>query len=461
VKRRILIVDDEPGLRKGLGNLLELRDFIVLEAGGSAEALGILRREDIDLALLDLRLGGEDGLEVLRRLKAEEPRLPVIMITAYGNIGNAVECLKAGAINYISKPIDGELLVSLIEKEMASSALALENLSLRESLEDHAHRESVRSLYPAMQELDFVIQRVKDSSATVLILGESGTGKEVTARSIHYSGSYREHPVIGVNCAALNDNLLESELFGHEKGAFTGAVARKLGRFEMASEGTLFLDEVGDMSLAMQSKLLRVLQERSFERVGGTKSIRSRCRVIAASNKKLEDLLASGAFREDLYYRLSLVVMRLPPLRERPKDIELLIDLFIRQANWEYGRSVQAVSPALLERLKAYSWPGNLRQLKNVIANAIILSRDRTIDHIELLGAPTPPHPAENLPGAGIGAAIGEEGLRSFVGRHVEQVERQAIARVLADTRRNLAEAARRLKISRKTLYEKIHLYGL
>jgi transcriptional regulator with PAS, ATPase and Fis domain len=256
----------------------------------------------------------------------------------------------------------------------------------------------------------------------------------------------------------LNDNLLESELFGHEKGAFTGAVARKLGRFEMAGEGTLFLDEVGDMSLAMQAKLLRVLQERSFERVGGTKSIRSRCRVIAASNKKLEDLLAGGSFREDLYYRLSLVVMRLPPLRERPRDIELLVDLFIRQANREYGRSVQGVAPAVLERLKACSWPGNLRQLKNVIANAIILSRGRSIEHIELLEPPVPQAAQGHAPER---PAIGEEGLRAYVGRHVEQLERQAIARVLADSRRNLAEAARRLKISRKTLYEKIHLYGL
>jgi DNA-binding NtrC family response regulator len=457
VKRRILIIDDEPGLRKGLGKVLELRDFIVLEASGGAEALTILRKEDIDLALLDLKLEGENGLEVLRRLKAEEPLLPVIMITAYGNIRNAVECLKAGAINYISKPIDGELLVSLIEKEIASSALAIENLSLKESLEDHTYRESVHSLYPAMQELDFVIQRVKDSPATVLILGESGTGKEVTARTIHYSGIYREHPFIGVNCAALNDNLLESELFGHEKGAFTGAVARKLGRFEMAGEGTLFLDEVGDMSLAMQAKLLRVLQERSFERVGGTKSIRSRCRVIAASNKKLEDLLASGAFREDLYYRLSLVVMRLPPLRERPKDIELLIDLFIRQANLEYGRSVQGVSPELMQKLKSYSWPGNLRQLKNVITNAIILIRGETIDHIELLEPPMPSHAGEELSAA----AIGDDGLRAFVGRQVARIERQAITRILAESSRNLAEAARRLKISRKTLYEKIRLYGL
>jgi DNA-binding NtrC family response regulator len=457
MKRCILIIDDEPGLRKGLGRVLELKNFIVLEAGGGAEALAVLRREDIDLALLDLKLEGESGLDVLKRLKAEEPLLPVIMITAYGNIRSSVECLKAGAINYISKPIDGELLVSLIEKEMASSALAIENLSLKESIEDHNYRESVHSLYPAMQELDFVIQRVKDSPATVLILGESGTGKEVTARTIHYSGTYRAHPFIGVNCAALNDNLLESELFGHEKGAFTGAVARKLGRFEMAGEGTLFLDEVGDMSLAMQAKLLRVLQERNFERVGGTKSIHSRCRVIAASNKKLEDLLASGAFREDLYYRLSLVVMRLPPLRERPKDIELLIDLFIRQANREYGRSVQGVSPALMQKLKSYSWPGNLRQLKNVIANAIILSLGQTIDHIELLEAPMPPHAGEDLPSAG----MGDDGLRAFVGRQVEQIERQAIARTLAESARNLAQAARRLKISRKTLYEKIRLYGL
>ncbi len=456
MKRRILIIDDEPGLRKGLGRVLELKDFIVLEAGGGAEALAVLRKEDIDLALLDLRLEGESGLEVLKRLKAEEPLLPVIMITAYGNIRSAVECLKAGAINYISKPIDGELLVSLIEKEMASSALAIENLSLKESIEDRTYRETVQSLYPAMQELDFVIQRVKDSPATVLILGESGTGKEVTARSIHYSGIYREHPFIGVNCAALNDNLLESELFGHEKGSFTGAVARKLGRFEMAGEGTLFLDEVGDMSLAMQAKLLRVLQERSFERVGGTKSIRARCRVIAASNKKLEELLVSGAFREDLYYRLSLVVMRLPPLRERPKDIELLVDLFIRQANREYGRSVEGVSPELMQKLKSYSWPGNLRQLKNVIANAIILSRGRTIDHVELSEPQAPARSEEDQPGAAI-----DGGLRAFVGRQVAQIERQAIARTLAESARNLAEAARRLKISRKTLYEKIRLYGL
>jgi two-component system response regulator AtoC len=214
---------------------------------------------------------------------------------------------------------------------------------------------------------------------------------------------------------------------------------------------------VGELSVDLQAKLLRVLQERSFERVGGTKSIRSRCRVIAASNKKLEDLLASGAFREDLYYRLSLVVMRLPPLRERPKDIELLIDLFIRQANREYGRSVQGVSPELMQKLKSYSWPGNLRQLKNVIANAIILSRGQVIDHIELLEPPMPPHAGEELSGAG----IGDDGLRTFVGRQVAQIERQAISRALAESARNLAEAARRLKISRKTLYEKIRLYRM
>lgn len=450
MKRSILIIDDEPGLRKGLGKILTLQDYTVHEAAGVKQAREILRDRDIDLVLLDLKLDGVDGLEFLKELRQEEPLLPVIMITAYGNIENAVECLKAGALNYISKPIDKDLLLSIIEKEIDSTALRMENLGLRETLEKHIRYETIESRSPKIKEIEHIVERIKDSQATVLILGESGTGKEVTAKMIHYSGSYRDRPFIGVNCAALNDNLLESELFGHEKGAFTGAVARKLGRFELAGSGTLFLDEVGDMSLAMQAKLLRVLQERCFERVGGTKSIRSNCRIVAASNKDLAAMLEKGAFREDLYYRLSLVVIRIPPLRERKEDLEVLIDLFIRQANREYNRDVKGLSVRLLSQLKGFTWPGNIRQLKNIITNAVILSNGEILDQIDLFSARS----------TGVEPDT-SEGLRSITARHTEQVERELINRVLSECGRNLTQASRRLKITRKTLYDKIRKYRI
>ncbi len=454
MKRSILIIDDEPGLRKGLGRVLDLQEYAVYEAAGIGQARRILLDREIDLVLLDVRLNGEDGLEFLKELRQEEPLLPVVMITAYANVKNAVECFKAGAINYITKPVDKDLLLSVIEKEISSSVLRRENLGLKETLESRSRFETIESRSPKIREIDFVVQKVKDSPATVLILGESGTGKEVTARTIHYSGAYRNRPFIGVNCAALNDNLLESELFGHEKGAFTGAVIRKLGRFEMAGDGTLFLDEVGDMSLAMQSKLLRVLQERCFERVGGTKSIRSRCRIIAVSNQDLTAMLKEGAFREDLYYRLSLIVIHIPPLRERREDIEALVRLFVEQANRECGRNVKGVARELLAQLKSFEWPGNIRQLKNVITNAVILSEGDILKRIELF-----PLPSRDLAG-GFDHDL-NEGLRAITARYTEKIERELVARVLFDCRRNLAQAARRLRITRKTLYDKIRKYGL
>jgi DNA-binding NtrC family response regulator len=452
MKRSILIVDDEPGLRKGLGKILMLQEFTVHEAADIRQAREILHSCEVDLVLLDLKLDGESGLDFLKELGQEEPLLPVIMITAYGNIENAVECLKAGAINYILKPIDKDLLLSVVEKEIDSASLRMENLGLRQTLAKLTRSETINSKSPKIKQVERVVERIKDSQATVLILGESGTGKEVTARMIHFSGNYRDRSFIGINCAALNDNLLESELFGHEKGAFTGAVARKLGRFELAGSGTLFLDEVGDMSLAMQSKLLRVLQERSYERVGGTKSIRSNCRIIAASNKDLSRMLEEGTFREDLYYRLSLVVIRIPALRERKEDLEALIDLFIRQANREYNRNVKGVSEELLSRLKSFDWPGNIRQLKNVISNAVILSSSESIEEIDLFPARWKRPVVE---------ADAGQGLRSVVARHTEQLERELIQRTVDDCSRNLAETARRLKITRKTLYEKIKKYGI
>ena len=334
----ILIVDDEPGLRSGLSKILALQGYRALEASTSAEARRIMASAEVHLVLLDLKLGGEDGLPLLRSLKAEEPAVPIIIITGHGDVASAVQCMQAGATNYISKPIDNALLLSVLDKERSALSDRQSTLAFRESLRTSVRTQLAPSSSPQMKEIEKVILKVRDSDVPLLLLGETGTGKEVVAKSIHYAGTYRDRPFVGLNCASLNENLLESEMFGHEKGAFSGAVARKIGRFELAGNGTLFLDEVGDMSLTMQAKLLRVLQEKTLERVGGTKPVSVYCRLIAATNKDLTTLRAGGAFREDLYYRLSTVTLKLPPLRERPRDIPSLVQLFVEEANVTYGQ---------------------------------------------------------------------------------------------------------------------------
>jgi len=450
----ILIVDDEPGLRNGLKKILSLQGYDVLEASCINEAKDVLKKMNVDLIFLDLKLGNENGLEFLKKLKNEEPLIPVIIITGYGNIKNAVECLQEGAINYITKPIDKDLLLSVINKELNSIKLLKENIRLKESLEESLNITPLKSSNKKIKEINYIIEQVKDSPATILILGESGTGKEITAKYIHYSGIYKERPFVGINCAALNDNLLESELFGHEKGAFTGANFRKLGKFEYAQDGTLFLDEVGDMSLKMQAKLLRVLQEKSFERVGGTKSIHTNCRILAASNKDLINLMKKGEFREDLYYRLSLIVINLPPLRERKDDIENFIKLFIKQANIEYNKNVKSISKELLNKLINYPWTGNTRQLKNVITNAVILCNGEEIVNIDLLNHD------ECFDNLDIKTEY-DLGLKQITSRYVEKFEKEIIIKVLKKYNRNLSKAASVLKITRKTLYEKIEKYSI
>ena len=321
----VLIVDDEPGLTSGLVKLLSLEGYQTHTAADAAAARAVLASAEVHLILLDLRLGQDDGLALLRELKAEEPSPAVVIITGHGDITSAVECMKAGATNYIAKPIDHALLLSVLEKERLALRDRLATFAFRETLRSSTKTQLVPSTSAEMKDIERVIEKVTDSDIPVLLLGETGTGKEVIARTIHYAGAYRDRPFVGLNCASLNENLLESELFGHEKGAFSGAVARKIGRFEIAGNGTLFLDEIGDMSLAMQSKLLRVLQERTLERVGGTKPVTVYCRLIAATNKDLSSLRSHGGFREDLYYRLSTVTLRLPPLRDRARDIPALV----------------------------------------------------------------------------------------------------------------------------------------
>jgi len=450
VYMNVLIVDDEPGLRSGLAKLLALEGYHPLEAGGPAEARRVLAASEVHLLLLDLRLDGEDGVKFLKELRSDEPTIPIIIITGHGDIYTAVECMKAGATNYLPKPVDHGLLLSILEKERLALRDRLASAAFRESLRSTNRRELAPSSSPEMKEIERVVEKVKDSDVPILLLGETGTGKEIIARTIHYNGIYRDRPFVGLNCASLNDNLLESELFGHEKGAFSGAVSRNVGRFELAGNGTLFLDEIGDMSVAMQSKLLRVLQEKTLERVGGTKPVSVYCRLIAATNKDLTELRRKGLFREDLFYRLSTVTMKLPRLSDRPRDIPALVRLFVEEANAAYDKNVRIVPEPLLRRLMAYPWPGNIRQLKNVITNAVILSDGEEISGLEF--------------GDGESAAqdIHVEGdLQATIARYSTDLERRIIRSVLQENGGNITRAASRLGISRKTLYEKMRRHEL
>jgi len=450
VYMNVLIVDDEPGLRSGLSKLLSLEGYHPVEAASSAEARRMMADAEVHLVLLDLRLGGDDGVKLLRELKGEEPSIPIIIITGHGDIYSAVECMKAGATNYLPKPVDHGLLLSILEKERLALRDRLASAAFRETLRSDNRRQLAPTTSAEMKEIERVVEKVKDSDVPVLLLGETGTGKEVIARTIHYTGAYRDRPFVGLNCASLNENLLESELFGHEKGAFSGAVARKIGRFELAGNGTLFLDEIGDMSLSMQSKLLRVLQERTLERVGGTKPVSVYCRLIAATNKDLGELRKNGQFREDLFYRLSTVTLKLPRLRDRARDIPALVRLFVEEANAAYDKSVKVIPEPLMRRLMSHPWPGNIRQLKNVVINAVLMSDGEEISGLEF--------------GDGIGAPeeIHLEGdLQATVARYTTDLERRIIRAVLAENGGNVSRTASRLGISRKTLYEKMRRHAL
>jgi two-component system, NtrC family, response regulator AtoC len=450
VYMNVLIVDDEPGITTGLVKLLCLEGYQTHTAASAAAARAVLASTEVHLILLDLRLGQDDGLALLRELKAEEPSPAVVIITGHGDIASAVECMKAGATNYIPKPIDHALLLSILEKERLALRDRLATFAFRESLRSTTKTQLVPSSSAEMKDIERVIEKVTDSDIPVLLLGETGTGKEVIARTIHYAGAYRDRPFVGLNCASLNENLLESELFGHEKGAFSGAVARKIGRFELAGNGTLFLDEIGDMSLSMQSKLLRVLQERTLERVGGTKPVTVYCRLIAATNKDLAGLRASGGFREDLYYRLSIVTLKLPPLRDRARDIPALVDQFILEADASYNRRVKSVPEPLMRRLQSYPWPGNIRQLKNVITNAVILSDGDEICDLEF---------GDGHAAVGDIPLIGN--LSTTVTKYADDAETRIIRTALEKNDRNITHTARELGISRKTLYEKIRRHDL
>jgi two-component system, NtrC family, response regulator len=382
----VLIVDDEKNYTRILGAVLEEEGFEILTANSGPEALEVLEGSDVDLVLTDMKMPLMDGIQLLEKIKTRDSELPVIMMTAHGTVDKAVEAMQKGAYSYILKPFDNDRLIIYVRKAVAMFRVIKENRDLRNAVSSQYSFGNIIGKSKVMQQVFDKIRKVAPSNATVLIEGESGTGKELVAKSIHFNSPRREKPFVAVNCSALAETLLESELFGHEKGAFTGAVSMRKGRFELADTGTLFLDEIGDMSTGLQVKLLRVLQEKVFERVGGTKPIAVNIRVIAATNRNLKEEMKKGRFREDLYYRLNVVHIALPSLKQRQQDIRLLLDHFIKKYADERKHSVPVtgIDPDVERLFYEYSWPGNVRELENLIERLMIMSPGGVITPADL-----------------------------------------------------------------------------
>jgi nitrogen regulation protein NR(I) len=459
----VLIVDDEPNIRRVLSAMLQRDGYEVSTAADGELALAAMNRAQVDVVVTDLVMPRMGGLELLRQVATAHPDVPVIMITAHGTVDTAVEAMKAGAFDYITKPFEQEDLRQVISK--AVRAKALEGQHVHPPAAD-GERPPLVGQSPAMRAVYDVIARVADSPSTVLITGESGTGKELVAQALHRGSSRRTQPLIKVNCAAIPKDLVESELFGYEKGAFTGAVASKPGRFELADGGTLFLDEIGEIPVEMQVKLLRALQESEFERVGGIKTLRVDVRLIAATNRNLEALIAEGRFREDLFYRLNVVPIALPALRDRREDIPLLVQHFVEKYDRRLGKQVERVDDAALEVLAAYAWPGNIRELENVMERSVLFADGPVITVAQL-----PATLRERVPGAtppvapvgALGAMAAPSGasMKDIVRQAQSELERTLISRALEETGGNVTRAAKKLQISRKSLQVKMKELGL
>jgi DNA-binding NtrC family response regulator len=444
----VLVVDDEPGVRASVRLILD-GAYEVVEAADGPSAIETVRARDVDVCLLDVRLPGIEGLEVLRRLKQLDPGLEVVLITAVRTVRTAVAAMKLGAHDYLTKPFPVEELRAAVRRALERRALRHEVRYLRDQLARHAGFDDLVGRSPAMERVYGLIRAVADSAVTVLITGESGTGKELIARAIHRQGARRARPFVAVNCGALPAELVESELFGHERGAFTGAHVRRAGKFALAHTGTLFLDEIATLRIDLQPKLLRALQEREIERVGGDRALPVDVRVIAATNADLRQAVAAGRFREDLLYRLDVIRIAVPPLRERRADVAPLARHFLARYAHQLGRPVAELSPPALELLERYHWPGNVRELENVIARSVTLARDGVVqlDDIPLdLALPRP-------------RTTWEEGLTLRQAR--DEFERQAILRMLERTGGNQTLAARQLGMHRNTLVLKMAQLGI
>jgi two-component system response regulator AtoC len=450
IRPTILVVDDDPGVRDSFRFLLE-DEYEVLDVPDGMQALEILRSCQVDLVLLDVRLPGMDGLQVLEQIRAVDAELAVILVTAVTTVRTAVSAMKLGAFDYLTKPYDDEEVLSLIRRALDRRALEREVVFLRSELARRDDFDQIIGQSPEMRRLFQVIGQVARTTATVLITGESGTGKELIARFIHRQSPRRDRPFVPVNPAAVPETLIESELFGHERGAFTGAYQRKLGRFELAQGGTLFLDEIATLKLDLQVKLLRALQEREVERVGSTRSIRVDVRIIVATNTDLKKAVSRGTFREDLFYRLNVVPLTVPPLRERREDIPLLAEHFIRKYNREFRRRIAGLAPDALSALQTYPWPGNVRELENIVERFVALVEGPVIQLTDLpLDLAMAEHPRR---------AIEAEGLS--LKEAVEQFERRFVQHVLDRAGWNQTEAARLLGLHRNGLKLKIEKWKL
>ncbi len=448
----VLVVDDDRAHRTMLHTLLSGWGYEVNEADDGQAAIEQVHARAFDLILMDIRMIKISGLEALTEIRAFNPAIPVIIMTAYSSVETAVEALKKGAYDYLTKPLDFDELRMVMERAMDHSHLKKENRILKEALGNQFDTRNIIGGSEAMVRLLETVAQVAPSEATVLITGESGAGKELIAGAVHFNSPRKNGPFVKMNCAAITESLLESELFGHEKGAFTGAHRRKEGKFEQADGGSLFLDEVSEMSLSMQVKLLRVLQEREFARVGGEDIIKVDVRVISATNKDLMQEIEPGRFREDLYYRLNVVALNVPPLRERNEDIPLLAGHFLTTFAEKNHKPIRGFSPQAMDQLLRYAWPGNVRELMNTVERAVVLSRDEYIDEEDL-----PFHIKD-----GLADAVADSPLSApETGHSLEEVEKGTILKTLELTGGNKSEAARRLGITRKTLHKKLKKYGV
>ena len=440
----LLVADDDPGLRESLERTLTREGYRVVLASDGRAALERVQAGGVDLIVTDLRMPGLTGLELLRAAKAIMPDVDVILLTAFGTVEEAVKAMKDGAYDFLTKPFRREQLIKLVDKALERRDLIEQNKALKKQLEDIRAKGQMIGSSPAYRRMLSLVEQIADSSATILIQGESGAGKELVARTIHERSGRRAGPFVAVNCAALPETLLESELFGYEKGAFTGAAGRKEGRFELASGGTLFLDEVADLSLVTQPKILRVLQEGEFERLGGTRTIQVDVRIVAATNQDLAEMVKDKRFREDLYYRLNVITVRVPPLRERHEDIRLLAQHYLRVYAAKNGRKLEGFSNEALERLESYKWPGNIRELENLIERTVLLARKDRIDAEdlpeEIAGVKRPPRDA----------------ILELVGTPLAEIEQRLLDETLRITGGNKTQAAKLLGIDVRTVARKL-----
>ncbi len=450
MKPRILVVDDESSHRQMIEAVLSAEGYEISQADDGQTAIVAVEDRFYDLVIMDIRMPKISGIEALKKIKAISPGIPIIIMTAYASVGTAVEALKAGAYDYLIKPLDIEELKILVAKALRFRQLEQENVYLKERLNDRFDFSKILGRSPAMNSLFETMALVAPSEATVLIVGDSGTGKELIASAVHQNSPRKDRPLIKVNCAALPETLLESELFGHEKGAFTGAIARKQGRFQLAHKSSIFLDEIAEMAPATQAKILRVLQEREFEPVGSSQTFKVDTRIIAATNKNLEEEIKAGRFREDLYYRINVVTLVVPPMRERREDIPLLADFFLKQYAEKNNRSIKGFTPRAVDLLMRYDWPGNVRELENVVERAVIMARGDMITPLEF------PDVLQDLDEEAKASP-----LALTAGRSLKEVEKVMILRTLEETDGNRTHAARILGISRRTLQLKLKEYGI